>query len=507
MVSSRRKSARLLFGLLILLTLALVGTAGAQGISGLNDKTAFTPASAGPTPQIVGTPNVFGPPGSPSGAPICPDVIPLSSGMFAPWLPSISNLELGFLWTVGPNLSAGRGTLDYLLPIRSGDYSVIFGEAHAEFQNFWRSPSVSTVTGPGFTVTNSTANDRTDISLGGGYRTLFGKRALVGVNGFYDTSRLFGQWFSAGGVGLETAAIGPGNSAIDLNVNYYGNLFLSEGLRNAFRNKGGSWDIEAGYLQPLFNEAFDLRLKFNGYQFDVGESVCGWRTGADLTTRDNTFSIRYEYGYDKVNGSYNTIGAFANVGFQLENIFRGESPVTMPQPIFASPRSLAWLLTRKVHRNWHQPTAVVLTNARGAGAGGSGCDRFVLALALVVEAGTTHVFDTAFPAFPRSSLDPTKHVVMEFDFDFKATPTGPLTWVIDVRAPFPGVAAQNFFIAAALPPPTSASGHMSVTLSTIGNQGNFITAGVDPDGMSLTVIAPGTAPGASFTNLCVRFNQ
>ena len=281
--------------------------------------------------------------------------------MFGPWLPRVSNLDLGFLWSIGPNLSTGRATADYLFPIGLSNSSVLFGEAHAEFQNFWRRPNIATITGPGFVSTNSAANNRTDLSFGGGIRTIVAENTLVGVNGFYDTTKLFGQWYASGGVGLEMAANGPGNSLVDLNFNYYGNIFTSEGLRNAFRNKGGSWDIEAGYSQPLFNEAFDLRLKFAGYQFNIGESVYGWRTGADLTTRNNMFTVRYEYGYDRANSSYHTIGAFANIGFQLENIFKGESPVTMPAPIFASPRSLWWLLTRKVQRNWHQSVAVVLT--------------------------------------------------------------------------------------------------------------------------------------------------
>jgi hypothetical protein len=420
--------------------------------------------------------------------------------MFAPWLPLISNLELGFLWNIGPNLSSGRATADYLLPFTSGEHSVLFGEAHAEFQNFWRGPRVSTVTGPGFVSTNSTANDRTDLSFGGGYRTLLGSKALIGVNGFYDTSRLFGRWLSSGGAGLEMTTIGPGNSAFDLNVNYYGNIFSSEGLRNAFRNKGGSWDIEAAYLQPLLKEAFDLRLKVSGYQFNVGESVYGCRTGADLTTRDNTFGIRYDYGYDKVNNSYHTIGAFANIGFQLENLFKGESPVSMPEAIFASPRNLKWLLTRKVNRNWHQPTAVVQTSTIQSG---SRADRFLASLPMV-DIGPTHVGLSAFTAFPFASLNPTQNIVVEFDYAFDAVPTGgTATWVVDVRSPFPGIASQNLFAGIV---PTGQSGHMTFTLNTVGNQSAFTSASRDPDGMSITAVAAGTTTG-TFTNISIRFNQ
>ncbi len=98
----------------------------------------------------------------------------------------------------------------------------------------------------------------------------------------------------------------------------------------------------------------------------------GWRGGADLTTRDGVFTVRYEYGHDRIDGYYNTVGGFVNVGFQLENLLSGESPFVMPQPVFRSPRDLRRLLGLKVKRNWHQPTAVVMTRQNcGGGTGAS----------------------------------------------------------------------------------------------------------------------------------------
>jgi hypothetical protein len=71
------------------------------------------------------------------------------------------------------------------------------------------------------------------------------------------------------------------------------------------------------------------------------------------------FVLKYAVGNDKVNKTYQTVGGFVNVGFQLDNIFRGESPFTMPEPIFKSPRSLRYMLTQLVRRNWHQPSSVL----------------------------------------------------------------------------------------------------------------------------------------------------
>ena len=287
------------------------------------------------------------------------DPIPVSSGMLTPFLPKIPNLEFGFLYSFGKNVRTGRFTADYTLPYHLRSDSVLFGEAHAEGWDFWKRPGVSITTPAGFTTTTSTANNRVDLSFGGGYRTMLGNNTFVGVNGFYDTSRLYNRWYSSGGVGLEMAATVGGDDAIDLNFNWYGNLFNRDVLVNAFRNKGNSFDLEAGYSHALFDHALDLRLKFAGYQFDVGNPVYGWRGGADLTTKNGMFTLRYEHGNDRLNGQYNTVGGFVNVGFQFENVLRGDSPLIMPEPVFRSPRDLRRLLGLKVKRNWHQNEATL----------------------------------------------------------------------------------------------------------------------------------------------------
>ena len=345
--------------------------AGAQGLPPFAGQGgAFIPSSPSTTPQLLAPPNPLGAPGSAYEVQPGSDIIPLSSGMFSGIIPRISNLELGFLYNFGNNVRMGRFSADYVLPFSLSCDSVIFGEAHGEWENFWKTPTVSVTSVSGSTVTTSGTSNRVDLSFGGGYRTMLGESTLLGVNGFYDASRLFNTWYSSGGVGLEMAALLGGDAALDLNVNWYGNLFTRDGLINAFRNKGGSYDVEAGYSQSLFNQAVDLRLKATGYQFDIGSPVYGWRTGADLTTRDGVFSLKYEYGHDGVNGSYNTVGGFVNIGFQLENVLNGESPFTLPEPIFNSPRNLRRMLTQKVKRDWHQPTAVVLTRTVSTAAGG-----------------------------------------------------------------------------------------------------------------------------------------
>jgi len=282
--------------------------------------------------------------------------------MFSGILPPIPNLQVGYLYSFGKSVESGRLTLDYLLPVTLGSgNSAVFGEAHSEFQNFWK------------TLTGS-ANHRVDLSFGAGYRKILVGNTLLGVNGFYDTTRLGGIWYSSGSLGLEMAALLPGNDAIDLNFNWYGNLFNSNVLANAFRNGPANFDITAGYSHELFDEGPDLRLYGRGYKFSTGNSVYGGTAGVELKTRDGMFVAKAEMGHDRINKTYHTVGGLVNVGLQLGRLLSGESPFTMPEPIFRSPRNLRNWLTRSEssRRSFFQPASVV-TSRQAWGSGGDGC--------------------------------------------------------------------------------------------------------------------------------------
>ncbi|MEW6113944.1 MAG: hypothetical protein AB1664_17555, partial [Thermodesulfobacteriota bacterium] len=332
--------------------LMLVGAADSQGIRTSPYSTpSVLRGAAGGWPGFAPS-SPLGLPGS-SAPETSSDTVSVSSGMFPGILPPIPNLQIGYLYSFGPNVRGGRFTADYLLPVNLGGRSVVFGEAHTEFQSFWNTDSY---------------NNRVDISLGGGYRTLLGRDTLLGVNGFYDTSRLGNTWYSSGSLGFEMAAILPGNDAIDLNFNWYGHLFNSTVIQNAFRYGPSNFDFQAGYSHEVWNGGPDLRLSATGYRFDIGTGVYGWNAGAELKSRDGVLVLRYDVGHDRVNRTYQTVGGFVNVGLRLENLLNGESPFTMPEPIFKSPRSLWYMLThtltQKVNRNWSQPTAAIMAQAQ-----------------------------------------------------------------------------------------------------------------------------------------------
>ncbi|MEW6532746.1 MAG: hypothetical protein AB1473_18085 [Thermodesulfobacteriota bacterium] len=322
------------------------------------------------SPPQFGNPSVFPRLGDSGGIDriSAPEGIPLSSGMFPSLFSGIPRLKAGFAYSFGKNVRYGRGIIDYLLPLDIAPATTLFGEIHAEFQDFWKTPAGSVVAAPGVRVSGYRdapvpSQQRYDLSVGGGLRRGINADSILGVNAFFDASKVQDRWYSSGGLGLEFVSRLPGDGLIDLNFNYYGNLFSGTDFVNVFRYGTGNFDIEAGYSQPLFNQALDLRLKAVGYQFDVGQKVYGWSTGVDATTRDGMFRLAYDYTSDRINAPYHTIAGSVHLGLQLDNLLRGESPFTMPDPVFASPRNLSRIFHEHVKRRWTQPTQIVQRRA------------------------------------------------------------------------------------------------------------------------------------------------
>jgi hypothetical protein len=431
--------------------------------------------------------------------------VSICSGMFPLFTPAIPNLELGYTYSFGPNVRQGRAWGDFVFPVSLGCSSVFFGEAHGEFDNFGKRPEVTVTALPGFTTTLSTTKDRIDLSFGGGYRTILNGNMMVGANAFYDSSRLFEKWYSSSGLGLEMAVNTFTNAAVDLNINWYGNFLFGDNLVNPFRNRGGSFDVEAGYSQGLVDNTLDLRIKGAGYKFDVGDNVYGWRAGADLTTRDGLFSVKYEYGQDRINDSYQSIGANINLGFQLENVLAGGSPITMPSPVFVNPRNLGRLLDQKVKRNWHQPAAVVAFNhiAIPAGGGGGGCDRTVAPFPLaVVVANVVYGSNLSIGAlFPLASLNPAGHIVV--------TPTLPNPLPAGTVITVAVIGDNNVTDNAGVYVSDGIQTSPPITL-TAGtppfNQSAFITFNTPPAHITITIVGSGNFSGA-VTSACIKFNQ
>lgn len=510
----RRSFALPLLSLLLLMTLASAGSPQAPASASYSIIPSGGPSFGGPVDLAPSNP--LGMPGSAYGAPQGSGSITFCPQLLEGILPRIPNLEFGYQYGFGNRVSTGRFTFDYRFPVNFGTSAVAFGEVHSEFQNFWKTLRSLTITET--TTTSQTGiDDRLDFSAGGGFRKLFGESTLLGLNAFYDGSRIAGQWYSSGSLGFEMAAILPGKTAIDANFNWYGNLFNWNTWVNAFRNFGGSYDFEVGYSHPMLEETLDLRLKAAGYQFDVGSKVYGSRVGADLTTRDGMFSVRYEYGSDAINGSYNTIGGFVNVGLQLENLLSGASPVTMPQPVFVNPRNPAWMLTQKVKRNWHQPSVVSISSCGGR----CNTTRFIPAMTISgLGVGNRFRFfflNRLFDEVPVSCLQSGKWIRVSFHYRFTENPGNAYTDRVGVQVWGTAPATSNRLMNSYYPWPDSQEGDVDVLLNTSGTpvpgQDAFITTGDNPDRWAsefyrrFSGSPTPTTVSVGLTNIVIYFNQ
>ncbi len=421
------------------------------------------------------------------------------SGIF----PLIPNLQFGLLYDWGKKVNSSRFTADYILPITLSPDSILFGEAHTEVQGF-----SSFHNGPGF-------NNKADLSVGGGLRTILGNLTLVGVNGFYDGSVLNKKWYSSGGIGFELAHKLTDSDAIDINFNWYGQLFTDVTLTNAFRAGPKNFDLEAGLSHELWEGGPDFRIKMTGYQFDTGTRVPGWNAGAEIKTRDGVISLKYDVGNDKLNKVYQTVGAFFNCGFQLDRLLSHGNPFTMPEPLFKSPCNIRRMLTRNVKRDWHQPGPV----GRRAGCTGECCnlDRFFASVPMGpgVSPGTYVSNDfrpIPFADVPNACLDPTKNIVVDFDYAFDVAPTRTIIFNVNVSdiTQFTNLYAFTPFLLA------GQSGHMSITLDNCnsgasGNQTCFTEPRVDPSQLlsigQTNNSGPNGTSSLTITNVAIHFNQ
>jgi hypothetical protein len=320
----------------------LVWSAWAQGLPQSSSNVLSMAAGLDLAPS-----NPTGMPGSSTGLRKGSDSIYLSDRMLGDVLRPIANLQMGYLYYFGETVGANRLTLNYLPRIKLGPNSVVFGEVNGEFTNFWNSFRSLF----GGSDTNAGSNGGIDLSFGGGYRKIFHDRVLLGVNGFYDATKLDDKWYNSGGVGVEFVALLPGHDALDLTFNWYGNPFNADPLARSFSNCPGNYDLHLGYSHELWNGGPDLRVYGSGYEFSAGNGpwetrVYGTRGGAELKTRDGRFVVRYEAARDPLNGTYHTVGGYVNVGFDIARLFSGDNPIDLPEPIFASPRNLSkWLVT------------------------------------------------------------------------------------------------------------------------------------------------------------------
>ncbi len=239
-----------------------------------------------------------------------------------------------------PDGRHSRGSFGCVVPM-AGPRAAIFGEANAQ---------ISDLCAPD----RDSRTRRLDLSLGGGCRSLYGGRTLLGANYFFDASRINTTWYSSAGVGFEAVFLVSKYSfkTLDVNLDVY---------------KGGGVGVEVGYTVPVLQDICDLRTKVSKYRFHDGDFYVGWKAGIDLCTPDRALAVTYEVGQDRNHQFGHTVGCSVSVPLSLGNLVRGRNPFASDSPKKPRSRDLRPALAHRVKREFHQPESVV--EARNTEAG------------------------------------------------------------------------------------------------------------------------------------------
>lgn len=281
--------------------------------------------------------------------------------MLRDFLPRLSNLDYGFLFEFSDkNTNRSLFYSDLFVPFRQNSQNVFFTQSHFGYNSFYNTGSYE----------GSNASYRVDLNVGGGYRFFLPGTTIraLGVNSFFDSSQIFGQWYNSWGVGLELVWQGDNNNLFDLSFNNYGNQFQDlEGAVGLWRKGDVNFDLELGFSRGFYNGDIDVRFKGNAYQFSTGENqtIAGGRGGIEIIDGGGLLKFAYDVGYDESKGTYHSISASMNIGFHIEDLFSSNNPFSMPQRIFMSPeRNPARVMSQRVRRNNNLPDKVVTAQRR-----------------------------------------------------------------------------------------------------------------------------------------------
>jgi hypothetical protein len=167
------------------------------------------------------------------------------------------------------------------------------------------------------------------------------------------------------------------------------------------------------------------------------------------------------------------------------------------------------MLIRTVNRDWHQPATIVANRPEQSGCTGTCCnlDRILASITMDPFSPGSSDYNSSplfvsFPAVPNACLDPTKNIVVEFDYAFDAAPTGGVAyWEIAV-ADATGIHGCVFVGFAA----TAKLDHIAFTLNS-ANQSAFTTTGTDPEKIGFIQVLTGGTTTLTITKVVIHFNQ
>ncbi len=266
-------------------------------------------------------------PSEPLGMPPLPEagISPVNSilvdqSFFPELMIRIPNLEFGYLYAFGNGNHTSRLIIDYIVPIRVFEGDVVFFETHGRFEDF-------------FDTLGGSEDPFFRVLFGGGYRKRLTDYLMVGINGFYNTSRVQGLWYRSALGGIEVASVTVGGTKLMFNFNAHGDLFGREdGFFWTFKGIGDA-KAQLAYQTPLYvgDRSWELKLKVSRYWISrLLEPEHGGSFGAEVLSKDGVFRFAYETGYDEYTERWNTIGVYFRLGFDPMKLVAGENPFSKP---------------------------------------------------------------------------------------------------------------------------------------------------------------------------------
>ncbi len=245
----------------------------------------------------------------------------LSEEVLKDILPPIPNLRFGYIYSFGERVRQQRFTFDYMVPVRVNGRDILFGEVHSRFEDL-----LKTIKGY--------PDSAVGLVVGGGYRKRINDDLMAGVSGFYHAKRFFGRWDSSEIIGLKVAASTGDGGVTIVKFNYYGRILSGpDTIVNILPAvlQQGNFMVKLAYEQPLWNGEASLRVKANAYRFYQGSPIYGWNGGLEFKARDGMFDVRYVVGRDELSGTYHTLVLYVNLGFDVDRLLTGQSPLTRPR--------------------------------------------------------------------------------------------------------------------------------------------------------------------------------
>ncbi|MEW6351940.1 MAG: inverse autotransporter beta domain-containing protein [Thermodesulfobacteriota bacterium] len=185
----------------------------------------------------------------------------------------------------------------------------------------------------------SLTSDKETLSLGTGFRRMFGASAVVGVHAFHDwvRGRRHDEPFLRDtSVGIEVSALPGAYSDLSFRANAYFPLndrVTYSPARPAITRElmPVGFDAVVGFQLPALTTYVDSRVDFQVNSLRGDQlNMFGYKVGLAVTSRDGLLALGIEHSKDNRLGESYGVEARVNLAFDWSALLKGKSPFSAP---------------------------------------------------------------------------------------------------------------------------------------------------------------------------------